>query len=430
MTHSNESSPILAEILRFNAQRKPRRVQMKLLRMSQDAFSFFRGTDHLLASRWLHVKPPDVGPAILLCGDLHLENFGAYETNDGDFLYDINDFDEALVAPCSLDLVRCTASILVASEMWKLTPLQASGMALAFLDQYRAAVTAPPHVRGDATPAPYTGRGPIWELLGETALASPTQMLDHHTEQTKAGKRRIIRDKTKHPTIKNGRVKEIRQAIASYGRGKPNPEAYYEALDVTGRIAGTGGLGVRRYIALIAGGGTPDTNWLLDIKECLPSSLLSCTDAPQPDTGGDDARRIVDAQRSLQAKPAKGLDVLVIGKGHYRMREMVPDENRTSLRRFQKAPDKLRQAVEVAGQLTGWSHLRGARHHERTDNSAALVAWAAGPALDAVLAAAARYAEQTRLDFLEFTQAVANPKNLPKSLRTDPSVNRVKSQSD
>ena len=49
--------------------------------------------------------PLDLGPAILQCGDLHLENFGAYQTDDGEFRFDINDFDEALVAPCSLDLV-------------------------------------------------------------------------------------------------------------------------------------------------------------------------------------------------------------------------------------------------------------------------------------------------------------------------------------
>ena len=43
---------------------------------------------------------------MLICGDLHLENFGAYRTDAGDFRFDINDFDEALVAPASFDLVR------------------------------------------------------------------------------------------------------------------------------------------------------------------------------------------------------------------------------------------------------------------------------------------------------------------------------------
>jgi uncharacterized protein (DUF2252 family) len=30
---------------------------------------------------------------VLICGDLHLENYGAYRTDEGYFLYDINDYD-------------------------------------------------------------------------------------------------------------------------------------------------------------------------------------------------------------------------------------------------------------------------------------------------------------------------------------------------
>ncbi|MBV8556324.1 MAG: DUF2252 family protein, partial [Planctomycetaceae bacterium] len=82
--------PVVDEILRYNRDRKPRLVRLKLQRMDQDAFAFFRGTDHLFARAWPELRPPDVGPSILICGDLHLENFGAYRTDDGEFLYDIN----------------------------------------------------------------------------------------------------------------------------------------------------------------------------------------------------------------------------------------------------------------------------------------------------------------------------------------------------
>ena len=96
---------------------------------------------------------------------------------------------------------------------------------------------------------------------------------------------------------------------------------------------------------LIAGGGTPDTNRLLDVKEATASSVLSCSDCPQPDTGGNDAVRIVRAQCQLQSKPTAGLAAIDIDACHYRMREMVPDENRSKLDRLQKKPEKLRLAV-------------------------------------------------------------------------------------
>src|SRR5580693_4586881 len=129
-------------IVRFNADRKPDRVRIKYLRMSADVFAFFRGTDHLFASRWQAFRPTELGPGILICGDLHLENFGAYQTDDRDFRFDINDFDEALVAPCSFDLVRLTVSILLAADIWHMTAAAANCMALDFIAAYRAAVAA------------------------------------------------------------------------------------------------------------------------------------------------------------------------------------------------------------------------------------------------------------------------------------------------
>ncbi len=157
-------SPVSEEVLRFNQGRKPRFLRLKYRRMAHDPFSFFRATNHLFARSWSEIHPPDVGPAVLLCGDLHLENFGAYRTDQGDFRFDINDFDDALVAPCSLDLVRCVTSILLAAELWRLTPTRATGMALAFLDEYRAAVVraVAEGTIGEITPK--GGHGPVWEL--------------------------------------------------------------------------------------------------------------------------------------------------------------------------------------------------------------------------------------------------------------------------
>jgi len=97
---------VLKAILDFNQDRKPKLIRLKLRRMLDGPFTFFRATNHMFASHWAELKPPDLGPEILICGDLHLENFGAYRTAEGDFRYDINDFDESMVAHSSMDLVR------------------------------------------------------------------------------------------------------------------------------------------------------------------------------------------------------------------------------------------------------------------------------------------------------------------------------------
>src|SRR5947209_9295104 len=165
MKQSRSQASVVAEILESNRGRKPSLVRLKLRRMAKDPFAFFRGTDHLFATHWARLAPPDVGPSVLICGDLHLENFGAYRAADGDYLYDINDFDEALVAPCSLDLVRCTTSILLAAQNWKYTPVQAMRNLLAFLDRYRTTVAKSVRTGHVGEMAAGTARGPVWGLL-------------------------------------------------------------------------------------------------------------------------------------------------------------------------------------------------------------------------------------------------------------------------
>src|SRR5260370_18460402 len=136
--------PVFDEIVRFNADREPELVKRKLRRLDESVFTFFRGTDHLFGRGWTALKPANPGPSVLCCGDLHVENFGAYQTEEGDFRFDINDFDEALVAYCSFDLTRCTASTLLAGEVWGLHPLPATAPPPPHLAPYPTALADPP----------------------------------------------------------------------------------------------------------------------------------------------------------------------------------------------------------------------------------------------------------------------------------------------
>jgi hypothetical protein len=109
----------------------------------------------------------------------------------------------------------------------------------------------------------------------------------------------------------------------------------------------------------------------------------------------------VAAERRLEAKTTIGLAAIEFGGRAYRVREMIPDENRSSLESLQQRPKKLRQAMEVVGQITGWSQLRGAGPEERP----ALAHWTEGPGMDAVLAAAVRFADQTQQDYAAYHAA-------------------------
>ena len=404
---------VLGAILQFNKDRKPGLLRLKLRKMRADPFTFFRGADHLYCRDWPELRPPDVGPDVLISGDLHLENFGAHRTTEGDFRYDLNDFDEAVVAACSFDVVRCATSIILASEQWKLRPSQATGMALAYLENYREAVLKAVETRSVHEIVPHGGHGPIQEILGSTAIATQAQLLKAKTRR-KADGRPLIRRTDTVVDVSRKRFDEVAAALESHGQlGKPGA---FKVHDLAFRIVGVGSLGVRRYMALVEGAGPPDGYHLLDIKECGPSAVAGCATDALADTEGDEARRVVLSQTILQGHEAVGLDVLYIGQRSYRMREMIPIENRSSLDRFQEQPERLRRAVERAGRLTASSQLRGARLKPDHDRWPDLARWAEGPSLDAVLAAAARFTERTNRQHAEFQAATRDAGGISAAL--------------
>ena len=106
---------VVQEILAFNAGRDPDRLGLKYRNMRASPFGFLRGTCHLFY-RSLPVDALfDEAPPVWSCGDLHLQNFGSYKGDNRLVYFDLNDFDESLLAPASLDLVRFLCSVLVAA---------------------------------------------------------------------------------------------------------------------------------------------------------------------------------------------------------------------------------------------------------------------------------------------------------------------------
>ena len=78
---------------------------------------------------------PD-SPVSLICGDLHLENFGSFKSDNRQVYFDLNDFDEGLVAPAIWEIYRMVTSIFVAFESLDIDGKKAVHMAELFLKTY------------------------------------------------------------------------------------------------------------------------------------------------------------------------------------------------------------------------------------------------------------------------------------------------------
>jgi uncharacterized protein (DUF2252 family) len=100
---------IVRRILKASQGRDPERLAMTYRALRSGPFPFRRGTCHLFYDRLASSGFGASAPAVWCCGDLHLENFGGYMGDSRLVYFDIKDFDEAVLAPATWELVRLAA---------------------------------------------------------------------------------------------------------------------------------------------------------------------------------------------------------------------------------------------------------------------------------------------------------------------------------
>jgi hypothetical protein len=109
--------------------------------MRKELFSFLRGT----CWRWAETAPALCralmdAPTVASVVDAHVGNFGLWRDAEGRLVWGINDYDEAWVTPWPLDLVRLTASALIAGGAGG---SGAAAAAAAVIDGYREGLARP-----------------------------------------------------------------------------------------------------------------------------------------------------------------------------------------------------------------------------------------------------------------------------------------------
>ncbi|HEX9449769.1 MAG TPA: DUF2252 family protein, partial [Dongiaceae bacterium] len=292
-------------------------------------------------------------PAAWICGDLHLENFGAYKGNNRLVYFDANDFDEAVLAPASWDVVRFLTSLLTAAERLEISATKAARLCQAFIESYAAtlALGLIGWLEREAT------QGLIRNMLDELRDSKRVGLLDQHTERK--GHNRRIRCDGKHALAASDAERErVIALVGTYAAKQANPD-FFKVDDVANRVAGTGSLGLERFIVLVRGKGSPDGHYLLDLKQAVPSSLLPHLAIKQPDWRSE-ADRIVSLQRRLQAVSIAFLDPVRQGRRSYLLRGLQASVERVSLAPTRRDFDDIRQVMEDMGRLVAWAQLRSA----------------------------------------------------------------------
>lgn len=341
----------IRQIQAFNAGRDPERLAMKYRAMRASPFAFLRGTCHLFYARLPRGGVFKSAPLTWVCGDLHLQNFGSYKGDNRLAYFDINDFDEAVLAPASWDLVRLLTSMRMGAGELGVNDSTAQSLCQLFLDAYASALT-----QGKAYWVEReTAQGPVRELLDGLRERQRERFLDARTTVKRSRRQLLVDGKRALPATPAQRAAVI-DFMQAFSRSQPQPE-FYSLLDLARRVAGTGSLGVDRFSILVQGKGSPNGNYILDLKQALPSSLLPNLKVPQPNWKTE-AHRIVGVQRRMQAMPMAFLQPVLFEERPFVLRALQPTEDRLALAAARLASEGLDKVVTTLARVVAWAQLR------------------------------------------------------------------------
>lgn len=385
-------------IVAYNSGRDPERLAMKYQAMAADPFAFLRGTCHLFHRRFVESDLATGGPPTWICGDLHLENFGTY-LGDNDLTYfDVNDFDEAALAPCSWDIVRLATSLIVAAPGLGLKQRDRDQLALELTETWRAELAGgkPRWIERK------TAKGIIGGLMDDLKNRRTVKFLDKRTA-LKKGNRKLLIGSGKALAINDDERARLTEFVPTLARG-PQDSRFFTFLDAARRIAGTGSLGIVRFILLIEGDGSPDQNVLLDLKEAAPSAAAVYSPCTQP-VWPDEAHRIVAATSRSQAIAPSLLQALTFMDRPFVLKELQPTADRLNLSEAAGDIDAFHEAVLSMGRLAAWAHLR-ATGRDGSATADTLIAYASDTSLvPRILSAARAMADITHADWDDYCEA-------------------------
>ncbi len=341
------------QIRDFNAGRDPERLMLKYRAMRASPFAFLRGTCHLFYARLPRGGVFKSAPLAWICGDLHLENFGSYKGDNRLAYFDVNDFDESALAPASWDLVRFLASLRVSATSLSVSDTEAQALSRLFLDAYASALALGKSYWVERE----TAQGPVRQLLDGLRDRQRATFLDSRTS-LKRGRRLLLTDgKRALPATASQRA-AVTDFMQEFAKSQPHPD-FYAVLDVARRVAGTGSLGVGRFAILVRGKGSPDNNYVLDLKQALPSSVLPNLKVAQP-TWKTEAHRVVGVQRRMQAVPMAFLQPVLFNESPCVLRALQPTEDRLNLSMSSRTRSEIEHAITTLGRVIAWAQLRSA----------------------------------------------------------------------
>lgn len=302
-----------------NADRVPDLVPVRMGRMLQTPFTYYRGTAAVMAHDLR--DEPVTGVQVVCCGDAHISNFGLFASPERRVIFDLNDFDEASNAPWEWDVKRLAASIILGGRDKGLSNRACRETTQEAVRVYRRSL----HRLSEMTALEryyfQVDTDQIERLAGGHSglVRKSAQKARRRTSDQVLAKMTTTCDDaglhiidvppvTRH--VDHLSVEILAELLEQYRNSLRADTALllaqFELVDFVLRVVGVGSVGTRCYVVMFVGpSGEP---LFLQVKEAPPSVLEShggqrCRIEHLPPAGaGQQGYRVVSGQRILQAQ--------------------------------------------------------------------------------------------------------------------------------
>jgi uncharacterized protein (DUF2252 family) len=404
-------------------------VALKNQLMAVSPFAYFRGAVPVMA--YDLSLTGNTGICNQLCGDAHVRNLGAFAAPDGRLVFDINDFDETIVAPFEWDVKRMATSLVLAGRAAGARNLHCREAAAMFLERYRTTMAMFARM-----PVLEVARYQVHRLQNVSAVEGILRMAERATpmhtlltltevegEATVAKKKNVKKApkeraaktegvaraqrvfKTLPPTLTRMKGEGAEQVVASLAKYAESllPErrhflAQYRPMDVAFKVVGTGSVGLRDYVVMMEGNGAKDPLFL-QIKEETASGYAPYVAARARRVKQHHGRRVVEGERAMQLQSDPFLGWTTMDGRDYLVRQL--NDHKASIQLESLKAAGLLEYAAVCGEML-------ARGHARAGDSAMIAGYLGTSTRfdEAVGTFAESYANQTELDWKQLVQSL------------------------
>lgn len=343
----------------------------KYSKMMESPFRFFRGSAYLfyydITKIPFSFHTPEDKPTWIQ-GDLHMENFGAFQNELGEIVYDVNDFDEGYVGSYLYDVLRMSVSIALAAEAQGLSEEEQRGRIGNYLKSYYNQLKRFKKEKDNPFTLTFTKdntKGPVKKVLRKLAKRQRDHLLKDITYINEENHRVFAWSEEIQPVCEEERSK-LESVIEAYFNTldvkNQKDISYYLIKDIARKHGtGTASIGLDRYYILIEGGkeahGVDDL--VLEVKEVrtpIPAYFLPYHDKFW-EKYEHQGKRVVATQKAMHHLEDPHLGYLTLDGHYYYVRERSPYKKKVKVTQLLTTND-FDATLDIMGKVTAKIHAR------------------------------------------------------------------------